>query len=126
MKVEITIDVDDLERAVKFYCEGLGLKLIERGKTWARTELEDQTFWICEFEAGQQGGVARDFKRHWTPVHLDFIVKDLDSSLVRALDTGGRLDHAVRRDDPEPLGMCDVANLSDPAGNGVDLIQRRR
>ena len=35
MKVEITIDVDDLERAVKFYCEGIGLKLIERSKTWA-------------------------------------------------------------------------------------------
>ncbi len=125
MKVEITIDVDDLERAVEFYCEGIGLKLIERGKTWARTELEDQTFWICEFVAGQQGGVARDFQRHWTPIHLDFIVKDLDSALARALDAGGRLDRAVRRDDPEPLGRCDIANLSDPAGNGVDLIKRR-
>ena len=125
MKVEITIDVDDLELAVKFYCEVIGLKLIERGKTWARTELDDQTFWICEFEAGKKGGIARDFQRHWTPVHLDFIVKNLDSALARALDTGGRLDRAVRRDDPEPLGICDVANLSDPAGNGVDLIQRR-
>ncbi len=125
MKVEITIDVDDLERAVEFYCEGIGLKLIGRGKTWARTELEDQTFWICEFVAGQQDGVARDFQRHWTPIHLDFIVKDLDSALARALDAGGRLDRAVRRDDPEPLGRCDIANLSDPAGNGVDLIKRR-
>ncbi len=125
MKVEITIDVDDLGCAVEFYCEGIGLNLVELEKNWARAELDDQTFWICEFEAGQQGGITRDFQRHWTPIHLDFIVKDLDRTLARALDAGGRLDRAVRRDDREPLGRCDVANLSDPAGNGIDLIERR-
>ena len=124
MKVEITIDVDDLEAAVEFYCEGIGLKLVERGKTWARAELDDQTFWICKFETEQKGSTGRNFQRHWTPIHLDFIVKDLDAALACALDAGGRLDRAVQRDDPEPLGRCHLANLSDPAGNGIDLIER--
>jgi predicted enzyme related to lactoylglutathione lyase len=53
-------------------------------------------------------------------VHLDFVVDDLDSVLARAVAAGGRLDRAVARN-PE---KADVANLSDPAGNGVDLVQR--
>ncbi|MHC4494067.1 MAG: VOC family protein, partial [Planctomycetota bacterium] len=45
MKLEITIDVDDLDRAVEFYCRGLGLELVGRNPDWARAELDGQTFW---------------------------------------------------------------------------------
>ncbi len=124
MNLEITIDVDDLDRAVEFYCRGLGLELVERNPDWARAELDGQTFWIYRFAAGPEGTITRDYRRHWTPVHLDFIVNDLDEVLHRALAAGGRLDREVRRNEPEPLGRCDVANLSDPAGNGVDLVER--
>ncbi len=124
MKLEITIDVDDLDRAVKFYCQGLGLDLVDRTPDWARAELDGQTFWIYQFDAGPHGSIHRDYRRHWTPIHLDFIVSDLDRVLERALAAGGRLDCEVRRNEPEPLGRCDVANLSDPAGNGVDLVER--
>lgn len=124
MRLEITIDVDDLDRAVDFYCGGLGLRLVERTADWARAELNGQTFWIYRFSPGPQGLVQRDFRRHWTPVHLDFVVEDLDEVVERALSSGGRLDREIRRNDLEPMGRCDVANLSDPAGNGVDLIQR--
>ncbi len=125
MRLEITIDVDDLERAVEFYCEGLGLSLVERSSDWARVELNGQTFWICLFGPGPHGSVSRDFGRHWTPVHLDLIVDDIDRAVERALAAGGRLDGEIRRNEPEPIGCrSDVANLSDPAGNGVDLLQR--
>ena len=124
MKLEITIDVDDLDRAVEFYCRGLGLELVERSADWARAELDGQTFWIYRFAAGAQGAITRDYRRHWTSIHLDFIVGDLDKVLQRALAAGGRLDRAVRRDEPEPVGRCAVANLSDPAGNGIDLVER--
>ncbi len=124
MKVEITIDVDDLDLAVEFYCHGLGLELVRRTREWARAELNGQTFWIFAFPAGSQGAITRSYSRHWTPIHLDFIVSDLDEVLRRALAAAGRLDRPVRRDELEPLGRCDVANLSDPAGNRVDLIQR--
>ena len=125
MKLEITIDVDDLERAVEFYCEGLGLALVERTSDWARVELNGQTFWICLFEAGPHGPISRDFRRHWTPVHFDFIVDDVDKAVERALAAGGHLDREIKRNEPEPIGChSDVANLSDPAGNGVDLLQR--
>ena len=125
MKVEITIDVDDLDRAVEFYCRGLGLDLVERNPKWARVELEGQTFWLCPFAAGPYGTITRDFRRHWTPIHLDFIVDDVDKAVERALAAGGRLDGEIRRNEPDPIGgREDIANLSDPAGNGVDLLQR--
>ncbi len=126
MELEITIDVDDLERAVEFYCRGIGLVLLERSRDWAKAELDGRAFWIHRFAAGPHGAITRDFRRHWTPVHLDFIVDDLDAALARALAAGGRLEGEVRRDEAEPAGRCDVANLSDPAGNGVDLVERHR
>ncbi len=127
MELEITIDVDDLDRAVEFYCAGLGLALVERTPDWARVELSGQTFWICPFAAGTYGPTTRDYRRHWTPIHLDFIVDDVDQAVARALAAGGRLDREIRRNEPEPIGCrSDVANLSDPAGNGVDLLQRHK
>jgi len=125
MKLEITIDVDDLDLAVEFYCGGLGLTLVERDLNWARVELNGQTFWICSFKAGPHGNITRGFQRHWTPVHLDFVVDNVDKAVERALAAGGRLDGEIRRNEPEPIGCrSDIANLSDPAGNGVDLLQR--
>lgn len=125
MELEITIDVDDLDRAVEFYCGGLGLSLVHREPRWARVELDGQTFWLCSFDAGPHGRITRDFGRHWTPVHLDFVVADVDEAVDRALAAGGRLDGEIKRNELEPIGCrSDVANLSDPAGNGVDLLQR--
>ena len=125
MELEITIDVDDLDRAVEFYCGGLGLTLVDRDSKWARVELSEQTFWLCSFKAGSHGKITRDFERHWTPVHLDFIVEDVDKAVERAVAAGGRLDREIARNELEPIGCrSDVASLSDPAGNGVDLLQR--
>lgn len=125
MELEITIDVDDLDRTVEFYCAGLGLTLVHRDPHWARVELDGRTLWLCLVGAGPHGNVTRDFQRHWTPVHLDFVVDDVDEAVERALAAGGRLDGPITRNAPEPIGCrSDVANLSDPVGNGVDLRQR--
>ncbi len=127
MKLEITIDVDDLDRAVEFYCGGLGLTLVERNPDWAQVELNGQFFWLCPFAPGPHRTITRDFARHWTPIHLDLIVDDLDRAVERALAAGGRLGGKIRRNQVEPIGWrSDIANLSDPAGNGVDLLQRHR
>ena len=61
---------------------------------------------------------ARDYRRHWTPVHLDFIVDDLDAVVARLLERGGRLDRRVK---PRDYGR--IANMADPFGNGFDLIE---
>ncbi len=121
MKLEICIDVDDVGRAVEFYSHGLGLDLVEQHEDWAHVRLGEQTFWIMKVAPGPVGPVRRNYVRHWTPVHLDFLVDDIDAAVERALAAGGKLDGAIRRS----AHLGDLANLSDPAGNGVDLVQRR-
>jgi catechol 2,3-dioxygenase-like lactoylglutathione lyase family enzyme len=124
MKLEICIDVDDVDRAVRFYGRGLGLSVVEHQREWAQVKLGEQTFWIMQIGDGPSGPIVRDYRRHWTPVHLDFLVDDIDGAVARALAAGGRLDREIQRQ-REPGGKhVDVANLSDPAGNGVDLVQR--
>lgn len=122
MKLEICIDVDDVDRAIEFYGKGLGLTVAEHHPEWAHLKLGDQTFWIMKVLPGPDGPVSRDYRRHWTPVHLDFLVDDIDSAVERALKAGGKLDREIERR-PE---RGDMANLSDPSGNGIDLIERKK
>jgi catechol 2,3-dioxygenase-like lactoylglutathione lyase family enzyme len=51
MKLEICIDVDDVDRAVKFYGQGLGLTVLKYEKDWAQLQLEKQTFWLMKVDA---------------------------------------------------------------------------
>jgi len=124
VKVEICIDVDDVGRAVEFYGRGLGLDVVEHHPDWAQLRLGQQVFWIMKIAPGLAGPITRNYGRHWTPVHFDFIVDDIDQAVERALSAGGRLDREINRQREPGNRQVDVANLSDPAGNGVDLVQR--
>jgi predicted enzyme related to lactoylglutathione lyase len=117
MEFSICIDVDDVDRAVEFYERGLGLTVVKHEPDWAQITLGAQTFWIMKVPAGPQGPISRDYQRHWTPVHLDFAVDDIEEAVKRAVDAGGKLEGEIRHG---PKGL--LANLVDPSGNGVDLV----
>src|SRR6266481_5405353 len=117
MEFSICIDVDDLDRAVVFYGRGLGLTVAQHEPDWAQVKLGDQTFWIMKAPAGVQGQISRDYRRHWTPVHLDFTVEDIDAAVGRAIEAGGKLEGDVQHGEKRAM-----ANMSDPSGNGVDLV----
>lgn len=121
MEFSICIDVDDVDRAVKFYGRGLGLTVVKQESDWAQVKLGEQAFWIMKAPAGVQGQISRDYRRHWTPVHLDFAVDDIDEAVKRAVDAGGKLEGEIQR---TPKGA--MANLSDPSGNGVDLVSAKK
>ncbi len=115
MKCEICIDVDDVDRAVEFYVRGIGLEVAKQEEDWAQLKIGEQTFWLMKIASGPEGGISRNYARHWTPVHLDFHVNDIDQAVERAVAAGGKLERRPKKD---------LANLSDPSGNGVDLVQR--
>jgi predicted enzyme related to lactoylglutathione lyase len=126
MKIGISIDVDNLERAIEFYTRGMGLSVVERGPDWAHLTHAGQTIFIMQLPQGsdavENAHSPRDYSRHWTPVHLDFVVADIDRAVERALAAGAKLDRPIlRRKKPG-----DMANMSDPFGNGFDLIQERK
>ena len=119
MKFDICIDVDDIDRALEFYGRGLGLTVAEHHPDWAQVKINDQTVWLMKIPAGPQGSIVRDYRRHWTPIHLDLAIdEDLETAVQRAVAAGGKLDGDIRRDQKGG----GIANLSDPAGNGIDLV----
>ena len=125
MKIGISIDVDDVDGAIDFYTRGIGLSVVERGPDWAHLTHEGQTIIIMQLppgsDAAENAHLPRDYSRHWTPVHLDFVVADIDRAVERALAAGAKLDRPIlRRKD-----RGDMANMSDPFGNGFNLIQER-
>jgi predicted enzyme related to lactoylglutathione lyase len=61
---------------------------------------------------------TRSYERHWTPVHLDFIVEDIDASVRRLIALGASLDREIQT---REYGR--MAKMADPFGNGFDLIE---
>jgi predicted enzyme related to lactoylglutathione lyase len=123
LEVHAYIEVSDLERGIAFYRDGLGLALKRRlGPGWV--ELDGANLPI--FLLGNRPVIAelgdtraeRSFARHWTPVHLDFIVSDLDAVVTRLTGLGASLDRPVQQAE---YGR--MANMADPFGNGFDLIE---
>ena len=119
----VNIDVPDLAAAQRFYCDGLGLS---PGRSFGGGMLEllggPTPIYLLVKDAGSQavpeGGAVRDYARHWTPVHLDFVTEDIDAALARALAAGAVLERPIR---DNVWGR--IALLADPFGNGFCLVQ---
>jgi predicted enzyme related to lactoylglutathione lyase len=120
--VLINIDVDDLERAVAFYRDGLGLAVGRRLEPdFVELRRGDACLYLLVKGAGSAaapGGARRSYDRHWTPVHLDFVVDDIATAIARAVAAGARLEREPR---DEPYGR--LALLADPFGHGFCLIE---
>lgn len=124
--LRVCIDVDELDRGLSFYQRALGLEPGRRsGDEWV--ELLGAPTPI-DLLAKPPGTVAaptgsrplRAYDRHWTPVHLDFVVEDLDAAVRRAVEAGAKIDVGV---ETKPWGRIVV--LSDPFGHGFCLLEMR-
>ena len=123
IEVHAYIDVADLERGIAFYCYGLGLALKRRlSPSWVELAGANLPGFLLGNRppAAELGGtqVQRSFDRHWTPVHLDFIVPEIDAAVARLTALGATLDRPIQQAE---YGR--MANLADPFGNGFDLIE---
>ncbi len=124
MNLLVNVDVDDLERAVAFYRDGLGLRPGRRLFAGSVAEMVggSSTLHLLAKPPGSSasGECAhlRDYRRHWTPVHLDFEVEDVVAAVRRALEAGARLEGEI-----QSFGWGRLATLSDPFGHGFCLLQ---
>jgi predicted enzyme related to lactoylglutathione lyase len=118
----INIDVPELERAVAFYTRAFGLRVGRRFGTDGVELLGSAApIYLLVKAAGTTpapGAAARDYARHWTPVHLDVVVPDLDVALQRARDAGATLEQPVQE-----RSWGRMVNLADPFGHGVCIVQ---
>ncbi|KQT10254.1 VOC family protein [Ramlibacter sp. Leaf400] len=126
MDIRICIDVPDLERAIAFYTAGLGLRPGRRlGDDWAELLGGGSTIDLLANASGtaplgEAHPQRRDYQRHWTPVHLDFVVDDVDAAVKRLVDQGAKLERPV-----QDRRWGRMANLADPFGHGLDLLELR-
>lgn len=122
MKMLVNIDVSDLERAVTFYQAGLGLTHTRNidddvaelsGGSCILYLLER----VDESPASLTAAGMRQYTRHWTPVHIDFVVEDIEEAVKRAILAGAMQESGF----VEWMGSTCVT-FSDPFGNGFCLI----
>lgn len=121
--VLINIDVADLAAAERFYCKALGLEPGRRlGATIVELRGASSTIYLLAKEGGSVGaaGQSRDYSRHWTPVHLDFVVADIEEAVASAETAGALGEGGI---DTHSWGR--IAQFADPWGNGFCLIEFR-
>ena len=122
-ELRICIDVPDVQRALDFYTRALGLHPgRQRQDSWAELLGASAPIDLLPKAQGTlpsaTSTTGRDYRRHWTPIHLDLVVEDLDAALARALEAGATLDQPVQ---VREWGR--MANLADPFGHGWCLLQ---
>ncbi|KRG49558.1 VOC family protein [Stenotrophomonas beteli] len=118
----VNIDVPDLAAAEVFYAAAFGLRAGRRLGTGAVELLGGPApLYLLQNETGSiatEEGDVRDYERHWTPLHLDWVVDDIEAALARAVAAGAMLEQPVRE---RRWGR--IAVLADPFGHGFCLIQ---
>lgn len=122
MHVLVNIDVPELKPAIAFYEAAVGVKL-KRLLDDDVAELEygsSLLYLLCKPTKSQAtpAGDVREWGRHWTPVHVDFVVDDLDAAVERALAAGAERESACI----DWRGSRCVT-FADPFGHGFCLIE---
>jgi predicted enzyme related to lactoylglutathione lyase len=123
VNVLVNIDVPDLEEGVRFYTTALPLQV---GRRFVAAFVELVGGGVPIYLLAKQAGAPafsgtsapRAYDRHWTPVHLDFAVDDLEAAVSRAEAAG-----AKREGDLRESVWGKLVLLSDPFGNGFCLLQ---
>ncbi len=63
---------------------------------------------------------SRRYDRHWTPVHLDFHVDELNGMMARVRNAGGAVEQIF-----ENPAHGSAASCADPFGHGFCLLERK-
>ena len=112
-----------MARAVAFYTGGLGL---QAGRRFDSEFVEilgagspiDLLFKAAGTRPNEGSLEVRRYQRHWTPVHLDFVVDDIDAAVAQLQKLGAVLEMPVTN-----RAWGRIAGLADPSGHGIDLLE---
>ena len=121
MSLLLNIDVPDVESGVRFYTTAFGLTVGRRfGTDFVELVGWPATVYLLAKKAGTvgAGGDPRRYERHWTPVHADIVVDDVDGAVTQAVAAGARLESPA-----SDTAYGRIAMLADPFGHGFCLLQ---
>jgi len=124
VEISVNIDVPDLEAAIEFYRRAIGLHLRRRlfeGSVAEMIGASSKIYLLMKPAGDSASSVAplpRGYGRHWTPVHIDFMVDDVSAAVERAVTFGAKLEGHI-----QSFAWGRLAVLSDPFGHGFCLLQ---
>lgn len=119
----VNIDIDDLERGIAFYEAAFGLAVGRRfGDLGVEMLGGPAPLFLLVKNSGTAASAAtaqqRTYRRHWTPVHLDFVVEDIEAAVDKAVAAGATLEQPTATHSWGRLAL-----LADPFGHGFCLIE---
>jgi predicted enzyme related to lactoylglutathione lyase len=119
----VNIDVGDLDAAVRFYTMAFALSIGRRfGSAVVELLGASSAIYLLAKAPGSNplpdAKATRTYDRHWTPVHLDFVVADIEAATARAEAAG-----AAREGEIVTHAWGRISILSDPFGNGLCLLE---
>ena len=123
MNALVNIDVDDLDKAARFYQSAFGLSIGRRLGDFGVEMLGGPApIYLLARSAGTPASPTtsqrRSYQRHWTPVHLDFVVEDIDPAIQRAVAAGARIETPTITHNWGKLAL-----MVDPFGHGFCFVQ---
>ena len=123
MDLLVNIDVDDLDVAIAFYARAAGMRVGRRfGVSGVEMLGASSPVYLLVKAAGTRASAATDeerrYRRHWTPVHLDFVVPEIETAVRTAIDAGARLEGEI-----DTLRWGRIAHMADPFGHGICFVE---
>ena len=123
MQILINIDVNDLASAVTFYSSAFGVSV---GRRFGNDGVEllgasSAIYLLVKAEGTSPSEFTsqrRSYERHWSPVHLDFVVPEIESAVKRAVSAGATLEKPI-----QTAKWGRLALMADPFGHGFCLVQ---
>ncbi|MGH8565668.1 MAG: VOC family protein [Gammaproteobacteria bacterium] len=123
MNFLVNLDVGDLEKGVRFYGSAFGLKVGRRFGTFGVEMLGGSSpIYLLVKSPGTPASATtsqrRIYERHWTPVHLDFVVDEIEPAVQRAVAAEARLEQPIATHEWGKLAL-----MADPFGHGFCFVQ---
>jgi predicted enzyme related to lactoylglutathione lyase len=123
MTFVVNVDVDDLEKGIEFYGAAFDLEV---GRRFGRFGVEllggSTPVYLLAKAVGTKTAETtaqrRTYERHWTPVHLDFVVERIEPAVERAVAAGAALERPIAT---HAWGR--LALMADPFGHGFCFVQ---
>ena len=123
MNLLVNLDVDDLGKLIHFYSSAFELTV---GRRFGTSGVEMLGSSAPIYLLVKSGGTPasdttsqrRSYERHWTPVHLDFVVEDIESAVQKAIAVGARLEKPIATHKWGKLAL-----MADPFGHGFCFVQ---
>ncbi|MBP5980196.1 MAG: VOC family protein [Halomonas sp.] len=119
----VNVDVDDLEKAIEFYRSAFELHVGRRLGVFGVEMLGSSApiyllVTLPDSIAVPDTSQRRCYKRHWTPVHLDFVVDDIETAVQNAVSAGAKIEKPVTAQEWGKLAL-----MADPFGHGFCFVE---